>query len=276
MFQHWIPVIPKLTVTSVIDILAVSALIYNFMLMLRGRRAISVLSGLWLLVITYVVAVWLKLELLRNVLSAMAPYIPIALIVMFQSEIRGMLARLGRLRWSGLGGRLERREVVEEVLLAVEQMTNQRDEGRTGALIVIERDIGLRTFVESGVALDALVSRDLLCAIFHTGGQLHDGAAIIQGDRIAAAACFLPLHVPPVGNKKLGTRHRAAIGITEESDALAVVISEETGHISVAWRGDLEGPVSLDRLRERLTQHATGMKGDSERVTEPMLGRAEP
>jgi len=276
MLQQWIPVIPRLTVTSVIDILAVSALIYNFMLMLRGRRAISVLSGLWILVVLYLVAVWMHMELLRSVLSAMAPYIPVALIVMFQSEIRSMLGRLGRLRWSGLGGRLERREVVEEVMLAVEQMTNQYAEVRTGALIVIERDIGLRTFVESGVALDALVSRDLLCAIFHTGGQLHDGAAIIQGDRIAAAACFLPLHVPQVGNRKLGTRHRAAIGITEESDALAVVISEETSQISVAWRGDLESGVSLDRLRERLTQHATGVKGEREPAVEPRFGRVEP
>src|SRR6185503_10879458 len=112
MFQDWIPVIPKLTVTSVIDILAVAALIYNFMRMLRGRRAISVLTGLWILVVLYLVALWLHMDLLRTVLSALAPYSAIALIVMFQSEIRGWLARLGRLRWSGLGGRLERREVV--------------------------------------------------------------------------------------------------------------------------------------------------------------------
>jgi len=276
LMPDWIPVIPKLTVTSVADILAVSALIYNFMLMLRGRRAISVLSGLWILVVLYLVAVWLQMELLRTVLSAMAPYTAIALIVMFQSEIRAMLARLGRLRWSGLGGRLERREVVEEVILAVEQMTDPRAAARTGALIVIERDIGLRTFIESGVALDALVSRDLLCAIFHTGGELHDGAVIIQGDRIAAAACFLPLHIPMVGNKKLGTRHRAAIGVTEESDALAVVVSEETGHISIAWRGELETDISLDRLRERLTHHATGVKGKQAEAAEPQLGRAQP
>ena len=276
MLPDWIPVIPKLTIISVIDILAVSALIYNFMLMLWGRRAISVLSGLWILVVLYLVAVWLQMELLRRVLSAMAPYTAIALIVMFQSELRGMLARLGRLNWSGLGGRLERREVVEEVMLAVEQMIDQRSEIRTGALIVIERDIGLRTFIESGVALDALISRDLLCSIFHTGGQLHDGAAIVQGNRIAAAACFLPLHVPPVGNRKLGTRHRAAIGITEESDALAIVISEETGQISVAYRGELETDVSLDRLRKRLTRHATGAKTEEESTAEPHLGQARP
>ena len=271
-----LPIISKLTVLSVIDILVVAVLIYQFIMIVRGRRAAPILTGIGVLLLMYLAAVWAHLDLLRSVLAGLAPYTAFALIVMFQSEIRSMLGRLGRLRWSGLGGRLERREVVEEVMLAVEQMTNQYAEVRTGALIVIERDIGLRTFVESGVALDALVSRDLLCAIFHTGGQLHDGAAIIQGDRIAAAACFLPLHVPQVGNRKLGTRHRAAIGITEESDALAVVISEETSQISVAWRGDLESGVSLDRLRERLTQHATGVKGEREPAVEPRFGRVEP
>jgi diadenylate cyclase len=276
MLQDWVPIIPELTFTSVVDILAVAALLYNFILMLRGRRAISVLTGLLVLVIVYLIAVSLKLDLLRTVLSTLAPYTAIALIVMFHAEIRAMLARLGRLRWSGMGGRLERREVVEEVMLAVEQMIGQRAVAPAGALIVIERDIGLRTFIESGVALDALVSRDLLCSIFQAGGQLHDGAAIIQGDRIAAAACFLPLHVPPVGNRKLGTRHRAAIGITEESDALAIAISEETGQISVAWRGELESNVSLERLRERLIRHVTGARGNEERAPEPQLGRAQP
>lgn len=271
----WVRAIPKLTVTSVIDILAVSALIYNFMQILRGRRAISVLSGLWVLVVVYLVAVWLKMELLRNVLSAMAPYTAMALIVMFHSEIRGTLARLGRFNWSSLGGRLERREVVDEIMLALEEMTSPHT-ARIGALIVLERDIGLRTFVESGVALDALVSRDLLCAIFHTGGQLHDGAAIIQGDRIAAAACFLPLYTPAVGNRKLGTRHRAAIGVTEETDALAVVLSEETGQLSIAWHGEIEQNVSLERVRERLTDHATGRKGKAVNASEPELGQARP
>jgi diadenylate cyclase len=167
--------------------------------------------------------------------------------------------------WVGLSGRLERREIVDEILLAVEQFT----EKRTGALIVIERDIGLRTFIESGVTLDAIVSRDLLCAIFHPGAQMHDGAVIIQGDRIAAAACFLPLHVYPgtaqgMAFRKMGTRHRAAIGVTEETDALALVVSEETGKISIAWRGELESDVSFDRLRERLTHHSTGAKRPAE------------
>lgn len=263
---------PTLTVTSVIDILAVAVLIYNVVLLLRGRRAIHVLSGLWILVLVYLVALWMHLELLRSVLAAMAPYSAIAIIVIFQSEIRSALVRLGRIRWLTLGTRLGRREVIDEIMLAVEQMSEER----TGALIVMERDVGLKTFIESGVALDALVSRDLLCSIFHPGGELHDGAVIIQGDRIPAAACFLPLHVHPASAlRKLGTRHRAAIGVTEETDALSVVVSEETGHVSIGWRGELEPDVSLERLRERLTQHATGSRRATHSAAEPELGRVQ-
>ncbi len=254
-FQFLQPVIPKLTVTAVIDILAVAVLIYNFFLMVRGRRAAHVLSGIWVLVFAYLVAVWAHLELLRSVLAAMAPYTAIALIVMFQAEIRRMLARIGRVRWLGLGGQLERREVVDDILLAVRQMAEEK----RGALIVIERDIGLRTFIESGVALDARVSRDLLCSIFHPGGEMHDGAVIVQGDRVAAAACFLPLTTNPQLSRRLGTRHRAAIGVTEETDALAIVVSEETGQISVASRGDLESNVTIERVQAWLTQQTSSL-----------------
>jgi diadenylate cyclase len=271
-----------LTVLTVIDVLAVAVLLYNFVLVLRGRRAIHVLSGMTVLVLIYVVAIWLRLELLRSALAWLAPYSVIAFIVLFQSELRGYLTRLGRVRWASagwmsLGGRLERREIVDEILLAVEHMA----EKRTGALIVMERDIGLRTFIESGVTLDAVVSRDLLLAIFYQGAQLHDGAVILQGDRIAAAACFLPLHVNPAGAhgmalRKMGTRHRAAIGVTEDTDALAVVVSEETGQISIAWRGELESDVSLDRLRQRLTHHSTGARNPQENSAEGQLGSVQP
>src|SRR6266404_9572082 len=155
-------VIPKLTITAVIDILAVAILIYQFILIVRGRRAAHVLTGLWILGVIYLIAVWGRLELLRSVLAGLAPYTAFALIVMFQSEIRRLLSRIGRFRWLGLEGQLERREVADEILLAVQALIDSR----TGALIVIERDIGLRTFVESGVSLDAVVSRDLLCSIF--------------------------------------------------------------------------------------------------------------
>jgi diadenylate cyclase len=247
-------IIAKLRPVSVIDILAVAILIYNFFSMVRGRRAAHVLVGLGVLLAAYLVAVWAHLDLLRSVLAALAPYSAIALIVVFQSEIRRTLARIGRIRWLGLGGQLERREMVDDILLAVQQMA----EDKIGLLIVIERDIGLRTFVESGVALDARVSREVLCSIFQPGGALHDGAVIVQGDRIAAAACFLPLTTNPGMQKKLGTRHRAAIGVTEETDAIAVVVSEETGHISIATRGELEPDVPLGRVQEWLLHHTSG------------------
>ena len=263
MPQISLPVIPKLTFTSVIDILAVAVLIYQLLLIIRGRRAAYVLSGLWVLTIAYLIAMYAHLELLRSVLAALAPYTAIALIVMFQSEIRRLLARIGRSRWLGLGGQLERREVVDEILLAVEQMS----ELKMGALIVVERDIGLRTFIESGVALNANVSRDLLCAIFHPGAALHDGAVILQGEHIAAAACFLPLTMNPGMLRKHGTRHRAAIGVTEETDCLAIVVSEETGQVSLGARGELEPDVSIDRVRERLTI-ATSTR-HRERAVEP-------
>jgi diadenylate cyclase len=270
------------TVLTVVDVLVVAVLLYNFILVLRGRRAMSVLSGMTVMVLIYLAAVWLRLRLLETVLAGLAPYSIIAFVVMFQSELRAYLTRLGRIRWAGggwmsLGGRLERREVVDEIVLAAEHMA----EKHTGALIVMERDIGLRTFIESGVALDALVSRDLLLAIFYQGAQLHDGAVILQGDRIAAAACFLPLHVNPanvqgLALRKMGTRHRAAIGVTEGTDALAVVVSEETGQISIAWRGELEADVSLDRLRERLTHHSTGTRHPEENAAAAQLGSVQP
>jgi len=247
-------IIAKLRPASVVDILAVAVLIYNFFSMVRGRRAAHVLVGLGVLLAAYLVAVRAHLDLLRSVLAALAPYTAIALIVVFQSEIRRTLARIGRIRWLGLGGQLERREMVDDILLAVQQMA----EDKIGLLIVIERDIGLRTFVESGVAMDARVSRELLCSIFQPGGALHDGAVIVQGDRIAAAACFLPLTTNPGMQRKLGTRHRAAIGVTEETDAIAVVVSEETGHISIATRGELEPDVPLGRVQEWLLHHTSG------------------
>jgi len=244
------PSIPTLTPTAVLDILLVAFLIYQFMQIVRGRRAAHILTGLWILALVYLVAVWIRLELLRTALAALAPYTAFAVIVMFQSEIRRLLARLGRSRILGLGGQLQRREVADEILLALQQLASQR----TGALIVLERDIGLRTFIESGVQLDARISRDLLCSIFEHGGALHDGAAIVQGDRVAAAACFLPLTMNPQLSRQLGTRHRAAIGITEETDCLALVVSEETGRISMATFGEIEMDVTLQAVEERLTR----------------------
>ena len=250
--ENWFPLpiagIPKFTPTDVIDILVVAFLIYQFLLIIRGRRAAHVLMGLCILAGIYGLAVLAKLEVLRTILATLAPFTAIALIVMFQSELRRMLARLGRRPFLGIS-QLERREVSQEILLAITHLAQKK----IGALIVVERKIGLRTFVESGVNLDAAISRDLLCAIFHPGAALHDGAVIIQGDRIASAACFLPLTTNPLLITELGTRHRAALGITEESDCFSVVVSEETGRISIAAFAEIELDVEPDRVAQLLT-----------------------
>jgi len=243
--------LPPLTLNSALDILIVALLIYQFLMIIRGRRAVHVLMGMGVLVVIYAIAVWAKLDLLRTILATFAPYTPIALIVMFQAELRRALARLGRRPFLGVS-QLERRELSQEVVLAVGRMA----QNKTGALIVMERKIGLRTFIESGVSLDAAVSRDLLCSIFHPGGALHDGAVIIQGDRISAAACFLPLTTNPLLVTELGTRHRAAIGISEESDCVAIVVSEETGKVSVATFGEIEIDVPLERVENLLSDRA--------------------
>ncbi len=249
---RWFPFplvgVPKPSATDVIDILIVAVLIYQFLLIIRGRRAAHVMVGLCILAAIYIAAIWAKLEVLRTILATLAPYTAIALIVMFQSELRRMLARLGRRPFLGVS-QLERREVSQEILLAITHLSQKK----IGALIVIERKIGLRTFVESGVNLDAAISRDLLCAVFHPGGALHDGAVIIQGDRIASAACFLPLTTNPLLVTELGTRHRAALGITEESDCFSVIVSEETGRVSIAAFGEIELDVALERVEQLLT-----------------------
>jgi diadenylate cyclase len=243
--------LPTLTLNGIVDILVVACLVYQALMVVRGTRAGHILVGILIVVVLYAIAVWTDLEALRSVLGFIVPYLGLAVIVLFQSEIRRTLARLGRKRWFGMGGGFHAPSSVNEILLAVEQLAQQK----IGALIVLERDIGLRTFIESGVRLEALLSRDLLLSIFQPGLPLHDGAAIIQKDRVAAAACFLPLTTNPMLSSQLGTRHRAAIGITEETDCLSVVVSEETGRISVASFGDIAQGLSVPAVLERINLH---------------------
>ena len=265
--------IPKLTPMAVLDICVTAFLVYQFLMIVRGRRAAHVLSGIFVLLVLYLASLYLGLEMLRNLLSTLAPYSAFAVIVMFQSEIRRALARLGRHNWIPWGSRLQRREFAEEILLALEYLSSRK----TGALIVLERDMGLRTFVESGVPMDAVVSRDVLLAIFQPGGAMHDGAVIIQGERLAAAACFLPLSVNPALASTMGTRHRAAIGITEDTDALALVVSEETGRISVVAFGLIDSALSTDEVRGKLDRHIgwTGSRAEPDRIPEGVSEQVE-
>jgi diadenylate cyclase len=229
----------------------VAFLIYQGFMAVRGTRAGHILLGILIMVTLYGLALWAGLGALRALLAFIVPYLGLAIIVLFQSEIRRALARLGRKRWWGWGAAFWKPETVNEILLACEELSSKK----TGALIVLERDIGLRTFIESGVRLEARISRDLLLSIFQVGLPLHDGAVIVQKDHVAAAACFLPLTTNPTLSRKLGTRHRAAIGITEETDCLALVVSEETGRMSVAAFGELQQGVSASEMLERVNRH---------------------
>ncbi len=232
---------------SILDIVLVAILIYQFLSLVRGTRAAPMLIGVATLALAFYFARLGELRTLNWLLSTLLPYVVFALIVVFQSEIRHALANLGS-RISLMRSPSSVADVYDDIVLAA----NLFSQTQTGALIVIEREIGLRTYIESGVALDARLSYDLLATVFRPSAPLHDGAVIVQRDRIAAAACFLPLSMNPVLSTQLGTRHRAGIGITEETDAVAVIVSEETGIISLAVGGSIERELTVERLRERL------------------------
>lgn len=231
-----------------LDIILVALLIYQVLVMIRGTRAVPMLVGLAVVGLMFYFARIGELTTLNWVVSHVLPYVVFALIVVFQSEIRHVLADLGR-RLTFLSASANDSDAYDDIVLAA----NLFSQHQTGALIVIEREIGLRTHIESGVPLDARLSYDLLATIFRPSAPLHDGAVIIQKDRVAAAACFLPLSMNPLLSTQLGTRHRAGIGITEETDAIAVICSEETGAISFAVGGKIDRDLTADQLRERLS-----------------------
>ena len=240
--------VPHLTWTAVLDIVVVAVIIYQLLVFIKGTRAVQMALGLALIVVFFYFSRWIALETVSWMVTNILPYFVFVIIVIFQHEIRRALVRFGQAPLFGGFSTINRNEFYDEIVLAVRTLaTNQ-----TGALIVIERDIGLKTYIESGIALDATLSYDLLVSIFNPSVPLHDGAVIIQNRRIAAGACFLPLTVKPRLSKELGTRHRAAIGVTEETDAVAIVVSEETGAISFAHDGEMERYLDPDTLRQRL------------------------
>jgi diadenylate cyclase len=235
---------------DLLDIAVVSFLIYEMLLLIRGTRAAQMAVGGGLLIGLFFMSRWLHLETVNWLIRNLAGYVVFAAIVLFQADIRRALTHFGRAPFFRYLGRTAEAEedIVEELVVASTSLAARR----IGAIVVLERDIGLRNYIEGGIPLDATVTYDLLASIFQPGSPLHDGAVIIQSDRIAAAACFLPLSVNPRLSKDLGTRHRAALGLTEENDAVAIVVSEETGTISLVVNGDIERGVTPDRLRASL------------------------
>jgi diadenylate cyclase len=233
---------------DVLDVLLVAVVIYNLLLLIRGTRAVRILYGILLLVGVYYLARVGNLLTLETALSAFLTFLPFAIIVLFQDEIRRALAQFGSKPIWGIGAHQRVESVFNELVLAATAMSARR----IGALIVLERLEGLKNFVDNGIKLDAMVSYDLLLNVFNPHTPLHDGAVIVQGERIAAAACYLPLTRNPELSKEYGTRHRAALGISEETDAVAVVVSEETGRVSVAHQGSLLRDLDSNALRNTL------------------------
>ena len=241
---------PHFTFTwrDAIDILIVAFVVYFLLRLIRGTRAVQMVFGLIAILIVYWISVILKLVALRTVLSALIFYLPFAIIVLFAQELRRALAAFGRTPFFSLFSGYHAEETVSDLVLAATSLSNRK----TGALIVLERREGLKTYIENGVPLDAVISYDVLVNIFAPGTPLHDGAVIVSRERIAAAACFLPLSLKEGLSKRFGTRHRAAIGVTEETDALAIVVSEERGTISLARDGQLVEDLDGKALRDLL------------------------
>ncbi len=242
---------------SIADIVLVFLVVYGVLKLLRGTRAAPMAAAIGAFALLYWLALNQRLMTLEFVLRGALLYIGVAIIVLFQSEIRQALITFGN-RFRVPFVRRQRGQfgesIYDNIVLAAMTLASTK----TGALIVIERNVGLRGIIEAGVRLDAELSYDLMVSIFNPVSPLHDGATIVRGDRIAAAACFLPLSLNPMLSKDLGTRHRAALGITEDSDAVAIVVSEETGLISFVQAGRIKRALDATRLRATLFRTIEG------------------
>jgi diadenylate cyclase len=242
---------------DLLDIAIVSFLIFEFLKLIRGTRAVQMGVGTLLIVALFYVSRLAPLQTVNWLIRNALLYVAFAAIVIFQSDIRRALAHFGQAPFFRYFNRQEAAdETIEEIVVAATMLSSQK----VGAIVAVEREIGLRNYIESGIPLDATLTYDLLVTIFQPGSPLHDGAVIMQENRIAAAACFLPLTVNPRVSRELGTRHRAAIGLTEEGDAVAVIVSEETGSISIAIDGRIDRGLSPDELRTRLRTLVTMRK----------------
>lgn len=243
---------PRVTFWDVVDIMIVSLIIYELLKLIRGTHAVQMGLGIAVLVGMFYFSRGFQLETLNWLIRNVVGYVVFAAIVLMQGDIRRALVHIGRAPFFRMFRRLDRPaaddDVVEELIVTATSLSAKR----TGALIVVERSIGLRNYIESGIPLDARLTYDLLVSIFQPTSPLHDGAVIVQGDRVAAAACFLPLTINPRLSRELGSRHRAALGVTEENDAVAIVISEETGVISLVINGEIERSLEPGQLRLRL------------------------
>lgn len=234
---------------DLIDIIIVSYIIYKIFILVKGTRAARMLIGVGVLLALSLLSRFLELYTLDWLIQSFWTQIVIVLIILFQPEIRKALAQMGETPLFHRFSSAEEMKTIEEIVKASQALANKK----IGALIVFERDVSLAEYIEIGIPLDAKVTKELLMSILHPTSPIHDGAVIIKGNKALAAGCFLPIKLGADLSKTYGTRHRAALGITEETDAVAVIISEETGAISLAVHGQLEGNLDMEKLRQRLT-----------------------
>ncbi len=243
---------------DLLDILIVATAFYWLFLVLKGTRALQMLSGLAVLLVASVVSKWAELNTVDWMITSFWAQMVLVIVILFQPEIRRALAQIGQSPFSRALTPSEESRTLEEIIRACVSFASKRN----GAIIVFERETELRDIVEVGVRLDARVSKELLTTIFMPYSPLHDGAVIIKGDRVVSAGCFLPLTLNPDVSKMLGTRHRAALGVTEETDAVVVTVSEETGAVSVIIGGKMTRELDAVGLRRVLTRILLKERGD--------------
>ncbi|MFD0589231.1 diadenylate cyclase CdaA [Paenibacillus sp. GCM10027627] len=248
-------------IKDIIDVGIVSFIIYKMILLVRGTRAVQLLKGIFVLVATWAISTWFNLYTLKWLMNQMFTFGIVTVLIIFQPELRRVLEQLGRgnlFSRSSSPDRLALSEQLDEVIRAVQHMAKRK----IGALIVFERKTGVNELIESGIGMESRITSELLINIFTPNSPLHDGAVIIRGNQIMAAGCYLPLSENPFISKELGTRHRAAIGVSEVSDALSVVVSEETGQVSLSINGmivrDINEESLISKLFDELTPKVNG------------------
>lgn len=252
---------------SAVEILILTTVLYYGYLYLKGTRGARILIGLAVIFLTLtLISEALDLAVISWLMKSFSVFLAIALVVIFQPELRRALTELGSHHF--FTSAFQKRETIEEITDAVFDLASKG----FGALLAIEREISIRPFAETGVDIDCEFSKELILTIFHPKTALHDGGVVIQGDRIAAAACIFPLTQRDDLDRVLGLRHRAAIGLTEESDAIAVIVSEETGQVSICHNGVIERNLNVDRFRRRLNQLLMLDKYDEKDDSEQLAG----
>jgi diadenylate cyclase len=261
-------------IKDIIDVAIVSWIIYKLILLVRGTRAVQLLKGIFVLVATWAISTWLNLYTLKWLMNQMFTFGVVSVLIIFQPELRRALEQLGRGKLFGRSTVVDRdiSERINDILKTVNYLSRRK----IGALIVFERDTGLNEYIESGIRMESNLSSELLINLFIPNTPLHDGAVVLRGGQIMAAGCYLPLSENPFISKELGTRHRAAIGVSEVTDAVSVVVSEETGQVSLAVGGQIVRDIKDESLISKLYEELNPRKTvEAESAKKPFWKRKE-